>query len=144
MCYFFRFGAKSQEALCKLSLLLFFVCLAPMLFKVNTANIQYFLIFLDIQITQDPLCTAVLTTIVFSWLLLETSTIFCFFWQLNNVNLILWLMTYTTLHHDLHKNLLCECKMSSKIGSLRCMKYIEKKLAHCQPVKPFWGDNEWS
>ena len=41
-----------------------------MVFKVNTANIEYFWIFLDIQITQDPLCTAVLTTITFSWLLL--------------------------------------------------------------------------
>ena len=42
-----------------------FVCLAPVVFKVNTANIQYFWIFLEIQIMQNPLCTAVLTTIFF-------------------------------------------------------------------------------
>ena len=51
-------------------------------------------------------------------------------------------MTYTTLRHDLHKILLCECKMSSKIGSLRCMKYIEKKTTQYQSLKPFLGDND--
>ena len=34
-----------------------------MVFQVNTVNLQYFWIFLDIQITEDPLYTAVLTTI---------------------------------------------------------------------------------
>ena len=36
---------------------------SPMVFQVNTVNLQYFWIFLDIQITEDPLYTAVLTTI---------------------------------------------------------------------------------
>ena len=53
-------------------------------------------------------------------------------------------MTYITLHHDLHKILLCKCKMSSKIGSLRCMKYIERKPTQYQPLKLFWGDNDRS
>ena len=34
-----------------------------MVFKVNTGNIQNFLMFLDIQITQDSLRTAELTAI---------------------------------------------------------------------------------
>ena len=33
--------------------------------EVNTVNIQYFWIFVDIQIMQDPVCTAVLTKIFF-------------------------------------------------------------------------------
>ena len=42
-----------------------FVYLVPVVFKVNTGNIQYFWIFLDIQIIQDPLYTEVLTTMFF-------------------------------------------------------------------------------
>ena len=79
-----------------------FVCMVLMVFKVNTANIQYFWIFLDFQITQDPLCTAVLTTMFFSWQLLpETPANFQFCWQLNNVYLILWLKVYVAFN-DLH------------------------------------------
>ena len=51
----FQIWCKSQEALCKLSLsYILFVYLAPIVFKLNTTDIQYFWIFLDIQITQDP------------------------------------------------------------------------------------------
>ena len=53
-------------------------------------------------------------------------------------------MTYTTLQHDLHKILLCEYKMSFKIGSLRWVKYIEKKLKQYQPLSSFLGDNDQS
>ena len=34
--------------------------------------------------------------------------------------------------------------MSSKIGSLRCVKYIEEKSTQYQPLIPFWGDNDQS
>ena len=53
-------------------------------------------------------------------------------------------MTYTTLQDDLHKILLWECKISSRIGSLWYMKYIEKKTTQYQPLKPFLGDNDRS
>ena len=79
ICCFFRFDASPKKFFVSCYYHVLFVCLAPMVFKVNTANIQYFWIFLDIQITQDPLHTAVLTTIFFSWLLLpETWLIFSF------------------------------------------------------------------
>ena len=53
-------------------------------------------------------------------------------------------MTYTILLHDLHKTLLCECKVSFNIGSLGCVKYIEKKPTHYQPLSSFWKDNDQS
>ena len=65
ICYFFRFDASPKELFVSCHYYVLFVCLAPVVFKVNTANIQYFWIFLDIQIMQDPLYTAVLTTIFF-------------------------------------------------------------------------------
>ena len=57
-----------------------------------------------------------------------------------HVNLILWLKAYVALI-DLYnlKILLCDCKVSFKIGSLRCVKYIEKKPAHYQSLIPFLG-----
>ena len=84
ICCFFRFDASPKKLFVSCYYHVLFVCLAPMVFKVNIANIQYFWIFLDIQIMQDPLPTAVLTTIFFSWLLLlETWFSFQFCWQLN-------------------------------------------------------------
>ena len=49
----FRFDTYPKEALYKPSLWYFvilFVCMVAIVFKVNTANIQYFWVFLDIQI----------------------------------------------------------------------------------------------
>ena len=63
ICYIFRFDAKPKKLFVSCHYHVLFVCLAPVVFKVNTANIQYFWIFLDIQIMQDPVHTAVLTTI---------------------------------------------------------------------------------
>ena len=52
--------------------------------EVNTVNIQYFWIYVNIQIKQDPVCTAVLTNMFFLWLLLpEIWFIFQFCCQLN-------------------------------------------------------------
>ena len=65
ICYFFRFEASRKKLFVNCHYHVLFVCLAPVVFKVNTANIQYFWIFLDIQIMQDPLCTVVLTIIFF-------------------------------------------------------------------------------
>ena len=53
-------------------------------------------------------------------------------------------MTCTILLHDLHKILLCEWKVSFNIGSLGCVKYIEKKPTHYQPLSSFWKDNDQS
>ena len=57
-----------------------------MVFKVNTENIQYFGIFLDIQIMQDPLCTAALTIIFFHDYSYQKYDLFFSF-----VGLIVWL-----------------------------------------------------
>ena len=48
ICCFFRFDASPKKLLVSCHYHVLFVCLAPMVFKVNTANIQYFWIFLDI------------------------------------------------------------------------------------------------
>ena len=69
-CCFSRFDASTKKLFVSCHYHVLFVCLAPMVFNVNTTKIQYFLIFLDIHITQYPLHTAVMTTIFFSWLLL--------------------------------------------------------------------------
>ena len=53
-------------------------------------------------------------------------------------------MTYTISLHDVHKIPLCECKMSFNIGSLGCVKYIEKKPIQYQPLPSFCGDNDQS
>ena len=55
---FFRFDASPKRLFVSCHYHVLFSCLAPMVFKVNTANIQYFRIFFDIQIMQDPLFTA--------------------------------------------------------------------------------------
>ena len=62
---FLRFDASLKKLFVKCNYHVLFIFLAPMVFKVNTANIQCFWIFWDIQIMQDTLCTAVLTTIFF-------------------------------------------------------------------------------
>ena len=119
----FQIWCKYQEAFCKLSLLCFMCLSGSHGIKVNTlfANINYFWIFLDIQITQDSLQTAVLTTTFFLWLLLpETWFSFQFCWQLSMLIHFLWLKVYVAFN-DLQnlKILLCECKRRFKIGSLR-------------------------
>ena len=48
ICSSFRFDASPKKLLVSCHYHVLFVCLAPMVFKVNTANIQYFWIFLDI------------------------------------------------------------------------------------------------
>ena len=65
ICFFFRFGTSPKNLFVSCNYHVLFVCVAHMVFMVNTANIQYSWIFLDIQIMQDPLCTAVLTIIFF-------------------------------------------------------------------------------
>ena len=57
ICCSFRFDASPKKLLVSCHYHVLFACLAPMVFKVNTANIQYFWIVLDIYITQDPLYT---------------------------------------------------------------------------------------
>ena len=134
ICCYFKFDASPRKLIVSCY---YHVLFAPTVFKVNTANIQCFWIFLDIQIMQDPLRTAVLTTIFFSWLLLpETWFSFQFRWQLNMlIHFFLWLKVYVAFN-DLHnlKILLCECRMSFKMGSLRCVKYIEKQATQYQPL----------
>ena len=56
----FRIDASPKRLFVSCHYHVLFVCLALKMFKVNTTNI-----FLDIQIMQDPLSTAVLTTIFF-------------------------------------------------------------------------------
>ena len=92
-----------------------------MVFKVSAVftNIQYFWMFLDIQIIARPTSHCSIDNHFFSWLLLP-ETWFCFYfcWQLNMLIYFLWLKVYVAFK-DLHnlKILLCECKMSFKIGS---------------------------
>ena len=64
-----------------------------MVFKVDTANIQYFWISLDIQIMQDPLCTAVLTIIIFHDCSHHKFKLFFSF-----VALIFWLEVYVAFN----------------------------------------------
>ena len=42
ICYFFRFDASPKKLFVSCHYYVLFVCLAPVVFKVNTANIQYF------------------------------------------------------------------------------------------------------
>ena len=57
-----------------------------------------------------------------------------------HVDLILWLKVYVVFNDSHHlKILLCECQMSFKFGSLRCVKYSEKKPTQYQPLPLFWG-----
>ena len=124
-----------------------FVCPAPMVFKVNTANIQYFWIFSDIQITQDPLCTAVLSAIFFFMTTpTRNSCHFSVLLAVKHVYLILWHKKYVAFNDLYHlKTLLCECKMSFKIGSLRCVKYIEKtQYQHSIRPSPPTGETVFS
>ena len=123
ICCSFRFDPSLKKLFLSCNYHFLFVCMAPTVFKVNIANIQYLWIFLDIQIMEDPLCTAILTIIVFHDSSNQKYDLFFSF-----VDFILWLKVYVAFN-DLHylKVLLCECKMSFKIGSLRCVKCIEKK-----------------
>ena len=86
ICCFFRFDVSPKALFVSCNYHVLFVCLAPMVFKVNTANIQYFGIFLDIQIMQDPLCTAALTIIFFHDYSYQKYDLFFSF-----VGLIVWL-----------------------------------------------------
>ena len=65
ICYLLRFDVSPKKLFVNCHYNVLFVCLAPVVLKVNTANIHYFWIFLDIQIMQEPLYTALLTTIFF-------------------------------------------------------------------------------
>ena len=109
ICCFFRFDASPKKLFVSCIYHILFVCLAPMVSEVNTENIQYFWIFLDTQIMQDSFCAAALT--------------------ISFVSLILWLKAYVAFSdlQDL-KILLCEYKMSFKIGSLMGVWNILRKL----------------
>ena len=54
----------------------------------------------------------------------------------------LWLKVFAAFN-DLHnlKILLCQCKMSFKIDSLTCMKYIKKQPRKYQPLPLSVGNN---
>ena len=121
ICCFFRFDASLKKLFISSNYHVLFAWLAPMVFKVNTANIQYFWIFLDIQIMQDPLCTAILT-IIFFHDYSNGKYDLCF----SFVGLILWLKVYVAFN-DLHilKIMLCECKMSPKVEQNRKPKVFE-------------------
>ena len=49
ICCFFRFDAGPKKLFVSFNYHVLFVCLAPVVFKVNNADIQYFRRFLDIQ-----------------------------------------------------------------------------------------------
>ena len=129
ICCFFRFGASPKKLFVSFCYHVLFACLDPMVFKVNTANIQYFPIILDIQIMQDPPGTATWTTVLFHDYSYQKYGLFLSF-----LGLILWLKVYVAFN-DLHNLtiLLCECKMSIKIGSLRCEIYWEKTNTVSRP-----------
>ena len=129
ICCFFRFGASPKKLFVSFHYHVLFVCLDPMVFKVNTANIQYFPIILDIQIMQDPLGTAAWTTVLFHDYSYQKYGLFLSF-----LGLILSLKVYVAFN-DLHnlKILLCECKMRFKIGSLRCEIYWVKTNTVSRP-----------
>ena len=129
ICCFFRFGASPKKLFVSFCYHVLFACLDPMVFKVNTANIQYFPIILDIQIMQDPPGTATWTTVLFHDYSYQKHGLFLSF-----LGLILWLKVYVAFN-DLHNLtiLLCECKMSFKIGSLRCEIYWEKTNTVSRP-----------
>ena len=114
ICCFFRFDASPKKLFVSCIYHILFVCLALMVFKVNTENTQYFWIFLDTQIMQHPLCAAALTIIFFHDCSCQKCGLFFSF-----VSLVLWLKAYGAFN-DLHnlKILLCQYKMSFKIGSL--------------------------
>ena len=80
ICCFFSFDASLKKRFVSCNYHVLFVCVTPMVFKLNNANIQYFLIFLDIQIMQDSLCTAVFTIILSRLLQPEIWSIFQFHW----------------------------------------------------------------
>ena len=101
---FFRFDAYPKSLFVSCHYILF-VCVVAIVLKVNTANIQYFWVYLGIQIkyswqsiisllkycTLYLLCTTVMTTILFSWLFLpRTWFIFQICWQLN---MLIWFVT---------------------------------------------------
>ena len=148
ICCFFRFGASPKKLFVSFCYHVLFACLDPMVFKVNTANIQYFPIILDIQIMQDPFGTAAWTTVLFHDYSYQKYGLFLSF-----LGLILWLKVYVAFN-DLHNLtiLLCECKMSFKIGSLRCEIYWEKTNTVSRPFSgggtrfslKFWkGIKKW-
>ena len=122
ICCFFRFDASPKKLFVNRNYHVLFVFLASMVFKINTAKIQYFWIFLGIQIMQDSLCTTV-TTFCQDYSYQKYGLFFIFF------GFILRLKVHVAFH-DLHnlKIRLCKCKMSFKIGSLMCVKCIEKKV----------------
>ena len=82
----------------------------------------------------DPLCTAVLTIIFFHVYSNQKYGLFLSF-----VGLILWLKVYVAFN-DLHnlKILLCECKLSFKIGSMYEI-YWEKINLVSTPSAPLSG-----
>ena len=129
ICCFFRFGASPKKLFVSFCYHVLFACLDPMVFKVNTANIQYFPIILDIQIMQDPPGTATWTTVLFHDYSYQKYGLFLSF-----LGLILWLKVYVAFN-DLHNLtiLLCECKMSFEIGSLRCEIHWEKTNTVSRP-----------
>ena len=126
ICFFFRFDTSPKNLFVSCNYHVLFVCVAHMIFMVNTADIQYSWIFLDIQIMQDPLCTAVLTILFFRDYSNQKYGLFFSF-----VGLMLWLkvcVAFTDLQNL--TIVLYECKMSFKMGNLRCAKYVEKKWTY--------------
>ena len=79
--YFFRFDASPKKLFVSCHYHVLFVCLAPVVFEINTAKIQYFWMFLDIQIMQNILYTAVLTTIFFHEYSYQKYGFFCSFFN---------------------------------------------------------------
>ena len=62
---FFRIDASPKKLLGSCHYPILFICLTMVVFNVTTGNLQYFLIFLDMHMTEDLLCTAELTTTFF-------------------------------------------------------------------------------
>ena len=115
---FFRFDARHKKLLVRFhSQVLFFFCLAAMIFSVNTANIQYFWVFLDIQINYNwksiisllKYCTLQKTHFALQcwqpYFFMTTPTrntvYFSYFLAVKYVSLILWLKVYVAFN-DLH------------------------------------------
>ena len=116
ICCFFSFDASLKKLFLSRNYHVLFVCLTPMVFKVNNANIQYFLIFLDIQIMRKHFALQHWQSFFHDYSYQKYGLFFSF------VGLILWLKVHLSFNnlHNL-KIILCECKMSfKKICSLRC------------------------
>ena len=140
---FFRIDASLKKLFGSCHYPILFICLAMVAFKVNTGNLQYFLIFLDIHMTQNLLCTPELTTTFFHEYSCQRNMVyFSDLLAVKHVNLILWLEEYVALNylHNL-KILLCESKISFKRDSLRCVKYITRKAKQYHLSHFLVGDN---